>query len=395
MRVIPIGAAAGAAAPALLPPPLALYVHFPWCVRKCPYCDFNSHEARGGIPESEYVDAVLADITAALPGVWGRRIASVFFGGGTPSLLSPAALDRLLAGIRALLAPAADAEFTLEANPGTVDAAHFASFRAAGINRLSLGVQSFSDRHLAALGRIHSADEARRAAELALRHFDNVNFDLMYALPGQTPDEAGSDIVEALRLGPSHISAYQLGIEPNTAFHRAPPPLPDEDSAAAMQETVEAMLAEVGFRHYEVSAFARAGRVCRHNLNYWNFGDYLGVGPGAHSKLTSSEGIVREVRHRHPNAYLAAAGEGNFIQERHAVEAADRPVEFMMNALRLVDGFAPSLYAERTGLSLAALQQPLLAAQRQELLEVTTERIAATERGRRYLNRLLGLFVAG
>jgi oxygen-independent coproporphyrinogen-3 oxidase len=402
-RVIPVAvavarsAATGASLPASQlssPPPLSFYVHFPWCVRKCPYCDFNSHEPRGTIPEAEYITALIADLEAALPQVWGRRVLSVFIGGGTPSLLSVGGVDTLLTALRMRLPIAADAEITLEANPGTVEAEKFAGFRAAGVNRISLGVQSFSDRHLTALGRIHSADEAKRAAELALRHFDNVNFDLMYALPEQTLEEARRDIETAIDFGPTHLSAYHLTLEPNTPFHHAPPPLPDDDLAADMQEMVEATLAAAGFQHYETSAFARPGRRCQHNLNYWNFGDYLGIGAGAHGKLSPHTGIVREMRHKHPQAYLQAAASGNFVQERRMVSAAELPFEFMMNGLRLIDGVPTALYAERTGLQLSELQGPLLAAQREGLLEVPTERIAPTARGQRFLNRLLGMFLA-
>jgi len=431
--VVPL--AAGPPAPPQLsaPPPLSLYIHFPWCVRKCPYCDFNSHEVRGGIPEDAYVAALIRDLELALPQVWGRRVVSVFIGGGTPSLFSAAGLDALLTAVRMRLPVSPEAEITLEANPGTVEAAKFAGFRAAGVNRLSLGVQSFADRQLHSLGRIHGGAEARRAAELALRHFDNVNLDLMYALPQQTLAEARQDIEIALALAPAHLSAYHLTLEPNTPFHHAPPPLPDDELAADMQEMVEAELAAAGYEHYETSAFAKrvglppgplpeeggddgsaalraasgvstgstlgrpgggADRRCRHNLNYWNFGDYLGIGAGAHGKLSSHLGIVREMRRKHPQAYLQAAVGGDFVQERHEVPAAERPVEFMMNALRLNQGFAAALYAERTGLSLAGLQAPLLAAQRQGLLELTAERIRPTARGRRFLNRLLGLFLA-
>ncbi|MDD5250778.1 MAG: radical SAM family heme chaperone HemW [Rhodocyclaceae bacterium] len=371
-------------------PPLSLYVHFPWCVRKCPYCDFNSHEAKSGIPEDAYVDALIADLEAALPQVWGRSVTSVFFGGGTPSLLSGAAVDRLLAAFRARLTLLPDAEITLEANPGTAEADKFAAFRDAGVNRLSLGIQSFDDAKLAALGRIHSGADARRAIELALRHFARVNLDLMYALPQQTLAQAQGDIETAIAYGPQHLSAYHLTLEPNTAFHHAPPPLPDDDLAADMQEMAEATLAAAAYENYETSAFAKAGGRCRHNLNYWNFGDYLGLGAGAHGKISFPDRIVRESRYRNPKDYLAAADR---VQERHEVAAADLPFEFMMNALRLTAGFAPRLIEERTGLSLAAMHEPLLAAQRAGLLEMTPQRIAPTPAGRRFLNRLLRLFL--
>ncbi|MEZ5615317.1 MAG: radical SAM family heme chaperone HemW [Rhodocyclaceae bacterium] len=394
-RVIPIAAEGRRGAPAGLAslPPLSLYVHFPWCVRKCPYCDFNSHEAREGIPEARYLAALIADLEQSLPRVWGRTVSSVFIGGGTPSLLSPESVDALLAAVRARLTLLPDAEVTLEANPGTVEAARFAGYRAAGVNRLSVGVQSFNPRHLAALGRIHDADEARRAVELALKHFDNVNLDLMYALPGQTLEEARADIGAAADFGTPHLSAYHLTLEPNTAFHRAPPPLPDADLAAQMQDAVEDALAARGYVHYEVSAFSRKGSECRHNLNYWQFGDYLGIGAGAHGKISSPEGLVREMRQRHPQAYMEAAEDGNAVQETHAVDDADLPFEFMMNALRLAEGFPARLFAERTGLALAAIHPLLEAAVSRGLLEVSAERIAPTRRGRRFLNDLLQIFL--
>jgi oxygen-independent coproporphyrinogen-3 oxidase len=368
-------------------------VHFPWCVRKCPYCDFNSHEARngaGGIPEDAYVAALIADLEAALPQVWGRPVNSIFFGGGTPSLLSAAAVERLLAAFRALLPLVPEAEITLEANPGTVEAAKFAAFRAAGVNRLSLGIQSFDDAKLAALGRIHSAAEARRAVELALAHFERVNLDLMYALPQQTLAQAQRDIEIAAGYAPQHISAYHLTLEPNTAFHHAPPPLPDDDLAADMQQMVEATLAAAGYGNYEVSAFAQPGGRCRHNLNYWTFGDYLGIGAGAHAKISFPDRIVREARPRSPQDYLAVAGQ---VQEMRVLAERDLPFEFMMNALRLAEGFAPNLFEERTGMALATAHRGLLQAQNEGLLSVSPERIAPTALGRRFLNRLLGMFL--
>ncbi|MCX7176304.1 MAG: radical SAM family heme chaperone HemW [Proteobacteria bacterium] len=398
VRVIPIAVAPAAAASegattrltAL--PPLSLYIHFPWCVKKCPYCDFNSHEAKGGvgaIPQDDYVAALIADVEAALPRIWGRRIVSVFIGGGTPSLLTTDALDALLKALRARLPLLPEAEITLEANPGTVEAGKFAAFRDAGINRLSLGIQSFDDRHLAALGRIHTAAEARRAVDLALRHFDNVNLDLMYALPRQTLAEAQSDIRTAAGLGVAHLSAYHLTLEPNTPFHHTPPPLPDDDLAADMQEMVEATLAGTGYQHYETSAFARPGRRCAHNLNYWLFGDYLGIGAGAHGKISSPDSITREVRRKHPRDYLDAAARGEFAVEQKVVDADELPFEFMMNALRLTEGLPPRLFQERTGLTLASIQDRLGAARREGLLEISAERIAPSASGQRFLNQLL------
>ena len=418
-RIIPI-AAEGRSAPAGLAvlPPLSLYVHFPWCVRKCPYCDFNSHEispprsrrfaapspqgakqhlGRPGVllpqQEAAYLAALIADLEQSLPLVWGRPVISVFIGGGTPSLLAPESVDALLSAVRARLTLQPDAEITLEANPGTVEAGRFAAFRAAGVNRLSIGVQSLNPVHLAALGRIHDAAEARRAVELALKHFDNVNIDMMYALPGQTLEEARTDIREAAAFGSPHLSAYHLTLEPNTAFHRAPPPLPDDDLAAQMQDAVEDVLASFGYDHYEISAFARPGSECRHNLNYWLFGDYLGIGAGAHGKISSPVRIVRQVRHKHPQAFLQAVAGGNAVQEAHEVGAADLPFEFMMNALRLRAGFPPRLFAERTGLALDAIRPQLDAAAAGSLLAESAVRIAPTEHGRRFLNDLLQAFL--
>ncbi len=395
-RVIPIavaGTAADATSGLPAPPPLSLYVHVPWCVRKCPYCDFNSHEAKGSIPEEAYGAALIADLESALPQVWNRPVYSIFFGGGTPSLLSVRTIDALLSAFRARLPLAADAEITLEANPGTVEAAKFAGFRAAGVNRVSLGIQSFDDAKLAALGRIHSADEARRAIDLASAHFEQVNIDLMYALPQQTLHEAQRDLATAVSFGTPHLSAYHLTLEPNTPYARLPPPLPDDDLAADMQDMVEETLAAAGYEHYETSAYARPGHRCAHNLNYWTFGDYLGIGAGAHGKIGSAFGIVREMRRKHPRDYLDGAVRGDFVQERHEIAAADLPFEFMMNALRLCDGFPARLYAERTGLSLAGIREPLQAARHEGLLTTDAERIAPTARGRRFLNALLRMFL--
>ena len=369
--------------------PLSLYIHFPWCVRKCPYCDFNSHEVRGSVPEADYLAALIDDLEAALPQVWGRRVGSVFIGGGTPSLLSGAGVDALLAAIRARLALVPDAEITLEANPGAVEAEKFSAFRDAGVNRVSLGIQSFDDRRLAALGRIHSGIDARRAIESALEVFGKVNLDLMYALPEQSLLDARSDLKTALSFAPQHLSAYQLTLEPNTPFHHAPPSLPDDELAADMQEMIEETLASAGYQHYETSAFALPGARCAHNLNYWNFGDYLGIGAGAHGKLSSHQGIVREARRRGPRDYL----QGEFLQERRAVAAGDLPFEFMMNALRLTEGFPIRLFEERTGLPLAVAAEAIDQARRQGLLAVDDLRVAPTSRGQRCLNELLQLFL--
>lgn len=378
--------------------PISLYVHIPWCVQKCPYCDFNSHEARGDIPEADYVSALIADLESSLPLVWGRKVSSIFLGGGTPSLLSGAGLERLLTAIRTLLPLLPDAEVTLEANPGTVESAKFAAFRAAGINRLSLGIQSFNPAHLKALGRIHDGDEARRAIEIAATHFDNFNLDLMYGLPGQTLEEALSDVETALAFAPTHLSCYQLTLEPNTAFAASPPVLPDPDRCADMQEAIEERLAAAGFAHYETSAFAQPGRQCRHNLNYWTFGDYLGIGAGAHGKLTLHDGrqweVRRQMRWKQPKQYLAQIGRSAPIQEEFAVEASDLPFEFMMNALRLNQGFEPELFEMRTSLPLLAIENELRSAEQQGLIERQPLRIAPTRQGQRFLNRLLETFIA-
>jgi len=378
------------------PPPLSLYVHYPWCVKKCPYCDFNSHTLRAGSDadalEHAYIDAVIADIETALPQVWGRRVHTVFIGGGTPSLMSAAALERLLTAVRTLLPLDPLAEITLEANPGTVEAARFRDYRAAGVNRLSIGIQSFDDAALARLGRIHDGREARAAIDIALAHFERVNLDLMYALPEQTLDAALADVDTALAYGVRHLSCYHLTLEPNTPFHHAPPPLPDADTSADMQEAIEARLAAAGLVNYEVSAFARPGEQCRHNLNYWHFGDYLGVGAGAHGKLSSHDGIVREMRHKHPMRYLEAAATRAFVQERRTVSRAELPFEFMMNALRLTDGVPRALFAARTGLPLTTIEDELIAARRRGLLALDDTHLWPTALGRRFLNDLLALF---
>ena len=374
-------------------PPLALYVHVPWCLRKCPYCDFNSHEAKGEIPERAYVDALIADLEATLPAVWGRRVHAIFFGGGTPSLLSADALDRLLAAIRARLPLEPDAEVTLEANPGTAEQGKFRGFRDAGVNRLSLGIQSFDDDKLRALGRVHGADEARRAAALAVETFGNVNLDLMYGLPGQSLEQALADIHTALAYAPTHVSAYHLTIEPNTAFAHAPPALPPDDEAADMQEAIESTLALGGYDHYETSAFALPGRQCRHNLNYWRFGDYLGIGAGAHAKMSFSDRVVREARHRSPKGYVERVAAGDAVQERRCVTAADLPGEFAMNALRLTAGVERALFAERTGLSPGVIEAAIERATQGGLLERDPLRLAPTRLGQRFLNDLVALFL--
>ena len=374
-------------------PPLALYIHIPWCARKCPYCDFNSHEARGALPQDEYVAALIADLEQALPLIWGRKVYSVFFGGGTPSLMTPPGIDAILAAVRARLPLASDAEITLEANPGSAEAERFAGFRAAGVNRLSLGIQSFDVRHLKALGRIHDDREARAAVEFAHREFDNVNLDLMYGLPGQGVADALSDIAAAIACAPQHVSAYHLTIEPNTYFHRFPPPLPDDDATAAMQEEIENALAAARYEHYETSAFAKRGARCAHNLNYWLFGDYLGIGAGAHSKLSFPGRILRQMRFKQPKQYMASAAAGRAVQEEQQVGANEVGFEFMMNALRLSEGFATALFEERAGVPLNAVLPGLAEAERRGLITRDHQRIAPTALGRRFLNDLLQLFL--
>jgi oxygen-independent coproporphyrinogen-3 oxidase len=375
------------------PPPLSLYIHIPWCVRKCPYCDFNSHEARGNVPEAEYVAALVKDLEVALPLVWGRKVVSVFFGGGTPSLLSARAVDEILTAVRTLLPLDALAEITLEANPGTAEAQKFADFRSAGVNRLSLGIQSFNPRHLQLLGRIHDDIEARRAVELAQRHFDNINLDLMYALPEQSMAEMQADLRTAIGFAPQHLSAYHLTLEPNTQFYLAPPSLPDDDTAAEMQLAVEAELAGAGYEHYETSGFAQKGRRCQHNLNYWSFGDYLGIGAGAHGKLTQHDRVLRQMRYKQPKAYLENASRGAPVQEERVVGAADLGFEFMMNAMRLTDGFPLALFQARTGLSLAGVLGSLEEAERRGLVKMDLLQVRPTELGRRFLNELLQMFL--
>jgi oxygen-independent coproporphyrinogen-3 oxidase len=369
-------------------PPLALYVHIPWCVRKCPYCDFNSHERGGALPEREYVERLFLDLEGLLPSVWGRRLVSVFIGGGTPSLFSPESIDALLSGVRARLPLEPQAEISLEANPGTVEAARFRGFREAGVNRISVGVQSFDDRMLAALGRIHGSEEARRALDAAAASFDNVNLDLMYGLPGQSAAMAREDIEQALACGVPHVSAYQLTVEPNTVFWSKPPRLPEHDLCADMQVMIEEILDQAGYEHYETSAFARAGRRCRHNLNYWEFGDYLGIGAGAHGKVSFPDRITRHEQVKQPTAYL----KGLSIENRE-IPAGELPFEFMLNALRLVDGFEVKLFEERTGLPARTIEPQLAKAESEGLIERDWKHIRPTERGQRFLNALLELFL--
>lgn len=375
-------------------PPLSLYVHIPWCVRKCPYCDFNSHEAREAFPEREYVAALIRDLELALPLIWGRKVYTVFFGGGTPSLLSGESVAEILRQVRMLMPLDLGAEITLEANPGTVEAGRFAAYRDAGVNRLSLGIQSFNGEHLKALGRIHTAEEAKRAIEIAQRHFDNLNLDMMYALPNQNLEEALQDAQTALSLAPQHLSCYHLTLEPNTLFHNNPPALPDDDASSEMQQHIEALLAAHGYRHYETSAFALPKRQSRHNLNYWQFGDYLGIGAGAHSKLSFPGRVIRQMRHKQPHAYIQQVAQERPIQSEHDVGRGELAFEFMMNALRLNEGFDSALFQERTSLPLHKVRRELEQAEQRGLLFRDHQRIAPTQLGQRFLNDLLGIFLA-
>ena len=374
-------------------PPLALYIHWPWCVRKCPYCDFNSHESRGPIPEQAYLDALRADLEQSLPLIWGRKIHTVFIGGGTPSLMSAAGLDRLMSDIRTLLPLDLDAEITMEANPGTFEAEKFKSFRASGINRLSIGIQSFNSKHLQALGRIHDAEEAIRAVGIAHANFDNFNLDLMYALPGQTLAEAQADIDTALSFSPPHLSLYHLTMEPNTVFAKYPPELPGDDESADIQDMIAERTAAAGYDHYEVSAYAKPGHRARHNLNYWQFGDYLGIGAGAHSKLSFPHRVLRQARYKQPASFMEAAANGNAVAEERELARADLGFEFMLNTLRLTEGFDPNLFGERTGMPINAIEGALNAAEAKGLIYRDFRVIRPTELGQRFLNDLQEMFL--
>jgi len=376
-------------------PPLSVYVHLPWCLKKCPYCDFNSHEIRTGeMPEQRYLDALVADIESALPLIWGRPVHSVFIGGGTPSLFSPQAIDRLLGDLRARLRLEPDCEITLEANPGTFEKDRFRAFRSAGVTRLSVGVQSFNDAHLQSLGRVHDRAQAIAALEEAILAFDTFNLDLMYALPGQTMEQLEEDMVQALALMPPHLSVYHLTIEPNTYFAKFPPRVPDDDMAYAMLDRITEMTAGAGMDRYEVSAYAKAGHRCWHNLNYWQFGDYLGIGAGAHSKISFPHRVVRQVRYREPRLYMDNALAGQPLAQDDEVARADLPFEFMLNALRLREGFELAQFTQRTGLSLSAIEQPLQEAERRGLIERDLVRVRPTERGFDFLSDLQALFLA-
>lgn len=376
-------------------PPLSLYIHVPWCIKKCPYCDFNSHESVGEIPEDRYLDALQADIEQALPDVWGRQVHTIFIGGGTPSLLSASAIDRLMAMLRAHFNLWPDAEVTLEANPGAAEAERFKSYAESGINRISLGIQTFDDNRLKKLGRVHNGDQARRAVDMAMRAVNRVNLDLMFALPEQTFADCMSDVQEALSFGTEHLSIYQLTLEPNTVFAKFPPQLPDEDIAVSMEEGIESLLQQHGFERYEVSAFAKPGARARHNVNYWQFGDYLGLGPGAHGKVSFHDRVQREVRLRNPESWMQASvlRNGSQIAEKRNVERSDLPFEFMLNALRLREGVSLDLFVERTGLQYAEIAAKIALARQKKLMTIDPSRLKTTDMGWRFLNELQAIFL--
>jgi oxygen-independent coproporphyrinogen-3 oxidase len=376
-------------------PPLSLYIHFPWCERKCPYCDFNSHQVKdGGFDEKRYIQALIADLQTELPNVWGRRVHTIFIGGGTPSLLSHAGLDELLSHVRALIPLEPHAEITLEANPGSVEAAKFKEFAQLGVNRVSLGIQSFNDRHLKSLGRIHNASEAQAAIEIAQDYFASVNLDVMYALPEQTADEAKADLLRALSFQTKHLSLYHLTMEPNTYFASHPPPLPNEDESDLMFEFALSTLQERGYQRYEVSAYCQDDQVCRHNLNYWEFGDYIGIGAGAHGKISMPNRITRQIRERHPETYMDKIfKENSACLENRSIEIDDLAFEFMLNGLRLINGVPTHQFTERTGLPLHRISKAIDEAIRKGLLDEDPMRLKATALGMRYLNDLQELFL--
>lgn len=376
-------------------PPLSLYVHVPWCVRKCPYCDFNSHQVPDELPERQYLDALTRDLDQALPDIWGRQIHTIFIGGGTPSLLSAKALDEMLGMIRARLPLWPDAEITLEANPGASEAERFKAYVASGVNRISLGVQSFNDDHLKALGRVHDAAQARRAVEMALDAAPRVNLDLMYGLPGQTLAQCREDLSQAVSFGTEHLSIYQLTLEPQTVFAKYPPVLPDEDDMADMEQAIEQIVEQGGWRRYEVSAYAKPNAHSRHNMNYWTFGDYLGIGPGAHSKISFPDKMVRQARTRNPAQWMQActSQDGSHVSEQRELQSDDLPFEFFLNALRLREGVAIDLFNAHTGLSLADILAPVQSAVDKGLLKIDHQTIRATALGWRHLNDLQAIFL--
>ena len=376
-------------------PPLSLYIHFPWCEKKCPYCDFNSHQIKNsGFDEARYLRALVQDLQTELPRIWGRKVQTIFIGGGTPSLISPTGIEWLLSRIRALVPLDPAAEITLEANPGSVEADKFAAFASSGVNRVSLGIQSFNDAHLKALGRIHNGTAAKHAIEIALRHFQSVNLDLMYALPQQTLAEASADLRTALSFKPPHLSLYHLTLEPNTLFASHPPALPNEDESDLIFENNLVQLADAGYTRYEVSAYSKPQQACKHNLNYWQFGDYIGIGAGAHGKISLPNSITRQVRERHPETYMQAIEtQGHALIETRELTANDLPFEFMLNALRLSDGVATTSFAERTGLSLQTISKQIEQATAKGLLDNHPTTLKPTALGLRYLNDLQELFL--
>ena len=382
-------------------PPLALYIHFPWCEKKCPYCDFNSHQIKekssnlvDGFDEQRYINALLADLETELPNIWGRQVHSIFIGGGTPSLLSAAGMDQLLCAVRARINLEPDAEITMEANPGSVEAEKLAGFAKAGINRVSLGIQSFQDEQLKALGRIHNGAEAKRAVEIALSNFKSINLDLMYGLPNQSLEAARSDIETALSFQTPHLSLYNLTLEPNTYFANFPPKLPSDDEIDAIFEQNLVLLTGAGYQRYEVSAYAKKDQECKHNLNYWRFGDYIGIGAGAHGKISYPAKITRQVRERHPQTYMQAMEtKGNALIESREIPVKDLPFEFMLNTLRLTDGVDTNTFSERTGLPLSVISKGLDAASKKGLLDENPSKLKATNLGLRYLNNLQEMFL--
>ena len=375
-------------------PPLSLYVHVPWCLKKCPYCDFNSHELTSTLPEQRYIDALLADLEAALPLIWGRPVHSIFIGGGTPSMLAPDTVDRLIGALRARLPLEPQCEITMEANPGTFEKERFRAFAQAGVTRLSVGVQSFNDAHLQAIGRVHDRAQALAAVEEAARSFETFNLDLMYALPGQTMEQLNADVATALGFSPPHLSIYHLTVEPNTYFAKFPPVIPEDDIAYAMLDRITELTALRGLERYEVSAYAKAGHRCRHNLNYWEFGDYLGIGAGAHSKLSFAHRVVRQVRWRDPQKYMDGALRSNAITQDDDVSRADLPFEYMLNALRLRNGFALRDFSERTGLSVTSIEKALSQAEHKGLITRDLQKVRPTDRGYDFLSDLQALFLS-
>ena len=381
-------------------PPLSLYIHFPWCEKKCPYCDFNSHQIKGGIDnksgfdEQRYIKVLIADLETELPNIWGRQVHSIFIGGGTPSLLSPEGMDELLSAIRARINLDADAEITMEANPGSIEANKFAAFAKCGINRVSIGIQSFQDEQLKALGRIHNGEEAKRAIQIALDNFKSVNLDLMYGLPNQSLEAAKADVETALSFKTPHLSFYNLTLEPNTYFASFPPKLPNDDEIDAIFEQNLDLLTKAGYKRYEVSAYAKKDQECKHNLNYWRFGDYIGIGAGAHGKISFPDKVTRQVRERHPDTYMSAMeGKGNALIESKEIEAKDLPFEFMLNTLRLTDGVDTNTFSERTGLPLRVISKGLAEASKKGLLDENPSKLKASALGLRYLNNLQEVFL--